>query len=79
MDLTPYIRYAIMQSALKGGVAMEKIGAITLILIFGALFVYALVDGNRTGILTTAIVFLSVLFTQVFVLVPRLRRWNQRG
>jgi len=55
-----------------------KSGAIVLILVFGAFFIYALIDGNRAGIIATGVVWLLRCFMQAFVFVPRLRRWNQR-
>lgn len=56
---------------------MSKTGSVILIVLFGALFLYALWDGNKTGIITTGLIWLLVCLMQAFVLVPRLRRWNQ--
>lgn len=56
-----------------------KIGLIALILIFGALFAIALIDGNSTGIMSTGLVFAAFCAYSAFELVPALRRWNNKG
>lgn len=63
----------------KRSTAFEKIASIMFILGSGGFVIYALIDGNLTGILTTTTLFLLVLLIQAFVLVPRFRRWNRRG
>lgn len=57
---------------------MGKIGSAIFILVFGAALIYALLDGNKTGIITTGVTFILVCISQVFNLIPRLRKWNMR-
>ncbi len=55
---------------------MSKMLSVVLIFLFGGFFIYALFDGNKTGIITTGLVFITVIFVQLFNLVPRIKRWN---
>ena len=72
---TPERSFYISNTIDLGQVLM--LGFLILILVFSTLFVYALISGNRTGIITTGLVLLIVCFTEAFELIPRLRRWNQ--
>lgn len=57
---------------------LSKILSVLLILAFGTLFVGALISENKTGIISTGIVFIVVCISQSFELIPRLRKWNTR-